>query len=77
MPKFTINCPDDKWEDAKKYILLAAPNQTLNEGEANLSDNDWIKLKILLMMKGLVVTGKRMEQEERASQPIDDAFTIN
>ncbi len=76
MPKFTINCPDDKWEDAKKYFLLAVPNQTLNESEANLSDNDWIKLKILLMVKGLVANGMRIEKEEQAQEPIDDAFTI-
>jgi len=76
MPSFTINCPADKWPDAKRYFLLAAPNQTLNEGEANLSDDDWIKHKILLMIKGIVVKGKRIEQEEQTQQPVDDAFTI-
>lgn len=76
MPNFTITCPADKWEEAKKYFLLASPNQTLEEGEEQLSDNDWIKKKILLMVKSQVVMGKRMEQEQQAQQPIDDAFTI-
>jgi len=76
MPSFTISCPADKWEDAKRWFLLAAPNQTLNEGEANLTDNDWIRHKILLMVKGQIVKGKRIEQESKAVSPVDDAFTI-
>ena len=76
MPNFTISCPANKWEDAKRWFLLSAPNQTLEEGEANLSDNDWIKHKILLMVKSQIVKGKRIEQEAEAVSPVDDAFTI-
>ena len=76
MPSFTITCPADKWEDVKRWFLLASPNQTLNEGEANLSDNDWIKAKILLGVKAHIVRGKRLEAEQEAVEPIDDAFTI-
>lgn len=76
MPSFTINCPAAKWPQARGYFLKGAPNQTLESGNP-LSDDDWIKHKILLMVKGQVVRGMRMEQEEQATRPTDDAFTIS
>lgn len=76
MPSFTITCPADKWEDAKKWFLLDAPNQTLNTDEANLSDNDWIKSKILYDVKAHIVRGKKIEHDQETQQPTDDAFTI-
>jgi len=76
MPQFIINCSTEKWNEVKPYILLAVPNQTLNPDEANLSDNEWIKYKILMMVKNLVIRGKQIAANE-ASIPIeDDAFTI-
>jgi hypothetical protein len=41
-----------------------------------MSDNEWIKYKILLMVKSRIIKGKKIEQEEQSQQPIDDAFTI-
>ena len=58
-----IDLPDTKWIDYKRWFLLSSPNQTLEPGEANLSDNDWIKHKIILMIRGQVLSGKRIEQE--------------
>ena len=37
---------------------LAAPNQTLGDGEANLTDGQWIKYKIMLMIKNQVIKGQ-------------------
>jgi len=76
MPSFTINCPVEKWPQARAYFLKSAPNQT-EDSDTPLSDDDWIKHKILLMVKGQVVKGMRMEQEEQAQKPVDDAFTIS
>ena len=77
MPSFIISCPAAKWPQVKAYFLKAAPNQTLGEGEEQLSDDDWIKRKILLMVKSQVIKGMRMEQEEETVQPTDDALTIS
>ena len=76
MPQFTINCPPDEWEEEKRYFLLGAPNQTLGPGEANLSDNEWIKQKLLLLAKSPGARGRKIEQEEQAQPPTDSAFTI-
>ncbi len=77
MPSFTISCSTAKWNEVKPYILLAAPNQTLEPGEANLSDNNWIKYKFLLLIKGLVTKGKHVAREQAQNPFEDDAFTIS
>ena len=76
MPSFTISCSTEKWNTVKPYILLAAPNQTTNPGEANLSDNDWIKYKFLQMVQNLVVQGKTIARDNANAELKDDAFTI-
>jgi len=84
MPSFTINCPADKWPERRRLFLKGAPNQLidtseyekLSEEEKVISDNKWISHKILLMVKGVVAKGFRIEQEEQEVQFTDDAFTI-
>ena len=76
MPSFTISCTTVKWDEVKPFILLAAPNQTLEPGEPNLSDNDWIKHKFLLMVKSLVIKGKNIARDNAELPLEDDAFTI-
>lgn len=75
MPEFTIKCSADKWPAVRENFLRAAPNQTL-ESNNPMSEDDWIKHKILLMAKGQVVRGKRMKQEEEASKPTEEDLTI-
>jgi hypothetical protein len=73
--KITFKIPAAKWPTYKKYFLIAYPNQTLNEGEANLTDNQWVKYRIKLFAKNAYRRGKRIEWEEQ-NKPIYDPNVI-
>ena len=76
MATFTITWPDDTIEQDKLDFLLAAPNQTTGEDEENLTDLQWIKRKIILMVKGTVMQGRRMRQEAEAESLTEPEITI-
>ena len=69
MAQFTINWPNANITQDKEDFLRANPNQTLNEGEKNLTDLQWIKRKIALLILGQVERGARQRIEE-AQLPI-------
>ena len=70
MHTITIEIPDADWPDYKKYFLLTHPNQTLEPGEENLSDDDWVDRKHLLFSQGSYEKGIRQEFEETTKPPI-------
>ena len=75
MPSFTITWPDDTFVQDKEDFLLAAPNQTLDRDEP-LTDNEWIKKKIVLMAKGQVMRGRRERIEAAMESPVEPMIEI-
>lgn len=74
MPEITLTVPDTKWEEYKKYFLMAYPNQAENLSEP-LTDNQWIKHRIFLFAKGAYKRGKRQEFDEQ-NEPVFDEEII-
>ena len=67
----TFTVPDDKWEEYKKYFLIAYPNQTLDTDNP-LTDNQWIRYRTLLFAKGAYKRGKRQEFDEQNEPAFDE-----
>lgn len=76
MPKFTIDWPNETFDQDKEDFLRVNPNQTLNEGEENLTDGQWIKRKIMLWLKGQVIRGRIERLESAREKPIEPEITI-
>ncbi|MHC4643804.1 MAG: hypothetical protein ACYS32_19345 [Planctomycetota bacterium] len=70
MPSVTLNIPTAKYTEYKKYFLLTHPNQT-----DDLTDDQWIKHRILLFAKGAYQKAKRVEWEEGGPIVDDDIIT--
>lgn len=73
MPSVTFTIPNDKYEDYKKYFLIAYPNQT-NEPDdpVHMNDDQWIKHRIFLFAKNAYKRGKREEYESENEPTYDE-----
>lgn len=58
------------WDTFKKYFLLTHPNQTLNSTSV-LTDDDWIKYRILLFTRGSYEKSFSQEFAENNKPPVD------
>jgi hypothetical protein len=76
MPKFTIDWPNVNFAQDLKDFIRSNPNQTLGEGEENLSDGAWAKRKIILWLKGQVQKGAEKRLEEARQKVVAPDITI-
>jgi hypothetical protein len=71
MPSMTVTIPNDKYPTFKEYFLKTYPNQTEDIANplkfgytAPLTDDQWIKYRILLFLFNGYAKAKRTEWEE-------------
>jgi len=73
MAQIIITIPDDKYDEYKKYFLIAYPNQTTDEEDpVHMTDDDWMVHKINLMAKNAYRRGKQIENDELSKPVFDD-----
>jgi hypothetical protein len=70
MPQMTITISPAKWATYKKYFLVVYPKQT------DESDDEWVKHKILMLVKGIYKKGLQMEHEAGPPTPDEDIVEI-
>lgn len=69
--KMSFTIPAAKWATYKKCFLLAYPNQSLNDGEAKLTDGQWVKYRIIMFAKNAYKRGQQIEFEQQ-QRPVPD-----
>jgi len=73
MAQIIITIPDDKYDEYKKYFLIAYPNQTTDENDpVKMTDDEWMAHKINLMAKNAYRKGKQAESDEQIKPVFDD-----
>lgn len=76
MAAITLTIPGNKWDTFKRCFLLTHPNQTLNSDNV-LSDDDWVRYRILLFARGAYQKGLAREYEESNGPEFDkDIITL-
>jgi hypothetical protein len=70
MASMTITIPAEKWETYKEHFLNTYPNQT-TDSDNPLTDEQWIKRRILLFVKG-AYTKSMNDEFYRDNQPVLD-----
>ena len=75
MPSYTISMTNEEWIVAKPLMLLAAPNQ-LADQDPPVSNNDWIKKKLDLIINNWIGRGAQMQADAAAVEPEYPKFTI-
>jgi hypothetical protein len=68
MPSMTITIPAEKYDDFKKYFLLAHPNST------EMSDGAWIRACIKRMVRTTCLRGLQKEHEQTMPTVIEDSI---
>lgn len=74
MATIEFEVDDAKWNDFKKYFLIIHPNQTLDTDNP-LSNDDWIRYRILLFARGSYEKGLTQEFE-KLNGPVFDTGII-
>lgn len=74
MPDITLHIPGNKYDAFKKYFLMVHPNQTL-DSDNPLSDDKWIKFRVLLFARGSYEKGFTQEYES-LNGPVFDTNII-
>lgn len=74
MAVIALTVPGNKWPDFVKYFVMVHPNQTL-DSTSPLSDNDWVRYRILLFARGAYEKGFTQEYED-LNGPVFDADII-
>ncbi len=64
MPQITLSVPDAKWPEYKKYFLIAFPKE-----DQSLTDEQWIKRRILMFAHGAYSIGREREFNE-SNKPV-------
>lgn len=76
MPAITLTVPGNKWNDFVKHFCLTHANQTL-ESDTVLSNEDWVKLRVLLFARGAYEKGVNQVFSDQEKPPIDkDIITL-
>lgn len=71
MPTIVLTIPGNKYDTFKRYFLLTHPNQTTN-GPNPISDDDWIRLRVLLFAQGAYIKALTAEHTQSNLPPIDN-----
>lgn len=74
MAVIALTVPGNKWADFVKYFMMVHPNQTL-DSDNPLSDDDWVRYRILLFARGSYEKGFAQEFEE-LNGPVFDTNII-